>query len=98
MSQIETIVSAKPTLVWVVSAVPTYAGGESSVTAVENCAESAMTVKPQTTPTRSVSQGGPPKVRPISSAQRPDSAMATIGKVVRPPRSDTLPPAYQPPP
>src|SRR5438552_8080198 len=95
-SQIETIVIAKPTQVWVVSAVPTYAGGESSVTAVENCAESATMVMPHTTATRSVSPGGPPNVRPMRSAQSPLTAMAAIVEVVRPQRSETIPPSQQP--
>src|SRR2546428_4230054 len=96
MSQIETIVSAKPTHVWVVRAVPTYAGGDNSVIAVENWAESAMTVTPHTTATAKVSSGGPPKVRPIATAQAPEKAIETIVSVVRPHRSEATPPAQQP--
>src|SRR2546425_10936398 len=59
-SQIDAIVSANPTHVCVVRAVPTYAGGESSVIAVENWAESAMIVIPQTLASASVTSGGPP--------------------------------------
>ena len=61
-----------------VSAVPTYAAGASSVTAVENWAESAITVTPQTTATSKVRSGGPPKVSPIRMAHRPESAMAAM--------------------
>src|SRR5439155_22350642 len=95
-SQIEIIVSAKPTHVCVVRAVPTYAGGESSVIAVENWAESAMTVTPHTTATSRVRSGGPPNVRPIVAAQTPESAIASIVNVLRPHRSDAKPPAQHP--
>ena len=77
-------------------AVPTYAGGESSVIAVENWAESAMTVTPHTTATSRVRSGGPPNVRPIVAAHAPESAIASIVSVVRPHRSDANPPAQQP--
>src|SRR5437773_12481360 len=67
-SQIDAIVSANPTHVCVVRAVPTYAGGESSVIAVENWAESAMIVIPQTLASASVTSGGPPSVNQIGRA------------------------------
>src|SRR5437867_3820664 len=67
-SQIDAIVSANPTHVCVVRAVPTYAGGESSVIAVENWAESAMIVIPQTLASASVTSGGPPSVNPVTAA------------------------------
>src|SRR5262245_3421208 len=95
-SQIETLVSAKPTHVCIVRAVPTYAAGDSSVIAVENWAESAMTVMPHTIATASVSSGGPPNVSPIVAAQSALSAIAVIVAVVRPQRSDTAPPSQQP--
>src|SRR5204863_9355614 len=91
--QIDTSVIANPTHVCVVRAVPTYAGGESSVTAVENCAESAMTLIPHTIATSRVSDGGPPKVSPISAAQAPLTAIAAIVSVVRPQRSAPAPAA-----
>src|SRR5262245_10288142 len=93
ISQIETSVIANPTHVCVVSAVPTYAGGESSVTAVENCAESATTLMPHTSATASVSDGDPPNVRPITAAHAPLTAMAAIVSVVRPQRSAPAPAA-----
>src|SRR5437868_3101949 len=71
ISQIDTSVIANPTQVCVVSAVPTYAGGESSVTAVENCAESATTLTPQTSAIAMVSAGDPPNVSPIVAAHAP---------------------------
>src|SRR2546430_1998739 len=95
-SQIDAIVSANPTHVCVVRAVPTYAGGESSVIAVENWAESAMIVIPQTTASPSVTSGGPPNVSPTTAAHVPEIAMATIVRVVRPQRSDAPPPSQQP--
>src|SRR2546427_13133758 len=73
-SQIEIIVSAKPTHVCVVRAVPTYAGGESSVIAVENWAESAMTVTPHTTATSRVRSGGPPDRQPALAPPPPPRA------------------------
>src|SRR5438309_1380469 len=84
MSQIEISVIEKPTHVCVVSAVPTYAGGESSVIAVENCAESATTLIPHTSATAIVSAGAPANVRPISNAHAPLTAIAAIVSVVRP--------------
>ena len=93
ISQIDTSVIAKPTHVCVVSAVPTYAGGESSVIAVENCAESATTLMPQTIAMTSVSAGGPPNVRPITPAQAPLTAIAAMVSVVRPQRSAPAPAA-----
>src|SRR5262249_49881588 len=92
-SQIETSVIAKPTQVCVVSAVPTYAGAESSVIAVENCAESAMTLMPQTIAIDIVNAGGPPNVNPIAAAHAPLTVIATIVDVVRPQRSAPAPAA-----
>src|SRR5688572_25825384 len=83
-SQMESVVSAKPTQVCVVRAVPTYAGGDSSVTAVENCAESATTLTPHTSATASVASGAPPYVKPIVAAQSPLTAIAAIVAAVRP--------------
>src|SRR5262249_25526268 len=95
-SQIEMFVSAKPTHVCIVSAVPTYAAGDNSVIAVENCAESAMMVMPHTSATTRVSNGGPPNVSPIVAAQSPLAAIATMVAAVRPQRSDTIPPSQHP--
>ena len=55
-----TIVSRNPALVCRVSAVPTCVRGVCSVTSAENCAESATTVKPQTTASTSSTQSGAP--------------------------------------
>ena len=44
-----------------------------AVTAAENCALSAMTVKPHTIATSANSQTGPSKVKPMASAESPDS-------------------------
>src|SRR5205809_7334567 len=97
-SQIDAIVSANPTHVCVVRAVPTYAGGESSVIAVENWAESAMIVIPQTLASASVTSGGPPSVTPVTAAQVAEIAIATIVSAVRPQRPDATPPSQQPSP
>src|SRR5207244_11182167 len=59
-SQIDAIVSANPTHVCVVRAVPTYAGGESSVSAGENWAESGRSVSPQALDGARGAGGGPP--------------------------------------
>ena len=88
--------SANPTHVCVVRAVPTYAGGESSVIAVENWAESAMIVIPQTLASASVTSGGPPSVNPVTAAHAAEIAIATIVSAVRPQRSDAMPPSQQP--
>src|SRR5439155_136768 len=96
VSQIDAIVSANPMHVWVVRAVPTKAGGESSVIAVENWAESATIVTPHTAASPSVTRGGPPNVSPVTAAQVPEIAIALIVSVVRPQRSETTPPSQQP--
>ena len=88
--------SRKPVAVWSASADPDVPGGASSLTAVENCAESATTVMPQTTTTASSSHVGAPNRRPASTAQVPDSAMAAMVSVVRPSRSASAPAATQP--
>ena len=66
------------------------------MTAVENCAESATTVTPQTRASASVTAGGPPNVSPIVAAQSALAAMAAIVAAVRPQRSETTPPSQQP--
>ena len=64
--------------------------------AVENWAESATIVIPQTTARASVRSGGPPNVSPTVAAQVPESVIAAIVSVVRPQRSETTPPAQHP--
>src|SRR5262249_62246216 len=74
----------------------TSAGGDSWGFAVETGAEAATMGPPHIPATASVRLGGPPKVRPIESAQKPLAAMATMVDVVRPQRSETRPPSQQP--
>ena len=74
---------------------PTYAWSACSVTSVENCAESATTVKPQTSAIVSASPCG---TNPIESAQRPETAMQAAVVSGRPTRSPAIPPAMQPSP
>src|SRR6266508_2120153 len=62
----------------------------------ENCAESATTATPHTTPTPSTSHRDLPKVSPIASAQEPEMAMARAVVRVRPQRSPRTPPRQQP--
>src|SRR5712691_11256103 len=79
-----TQVSRNPRLVCRVSAVPTYSCGASSLTAVENCAESATTVTPQISSSGSSVHSGPPNTIPTVSAQLPDSTIAQLVTQVRP--------------
>src|SRR5262245_39617667 len=80
-------VSVKPSASWSVSAVPTYAGSASSVTIVENCAESATTHAPQTSATAGSSHAGPSAAKPTASAHAHETAIASAALVVRPTRS-----------
>ena len=48
------------------------------MTAVENWAESAMTVMPQKTASRKVRAGGPPKDKPIVAAQSPEDPSVRV--------------------
>src|SRR2546425_1196101 len=91
-----TQVSRNPRLVCRVSAVPTYSCGASSLTAVENCAESATTVTPQISSSGSSVHSGPPNTMPTVSAQLPDSTIAQLVTQVRPTRSPYFPPSQQP--
>jgi hypothetical protein len=64
-----TAVSAKPSDVCSVSAVPTASGGTLSVTSTLNCALSAMTKNPHTSASGTTSHGDAPKASPMPSAQ-----------------------------
>src|SRR5262249_13988769 len=75
------------------SAVPTYAWSAYSVTSVENCAESATTVKPQTSATTTAAQTGR---RPMASAHVPEQAISAAVVSARPKRSLNIPPATHP--
>src|ERR1700744_6616377 len=68
----------------------------SSATDAENCAESAMTEIPHTSPMAMVRAGGPPKVAPISSAQQPLMIMERDVTAVLPQRSARHPPPNAP--
>ena len=81
---IVTPVSRKPAAVCSASADPAVPGGASSLMAVENWAESAITVMPQTTSTARMTAVGAPNRRPAAIALDPESAMAAIVRVVRP--------------
>ena len=68
-SRMLAIVSRKPALVCSVRAVPTCVRGLYSLTSAENCAESATTLKPQTTASTSKTKEGAPNVSGESAAQ-----------------------------
>src|SRR5712692_7674074 len=91
-----THVSRNPRLVCNVSAVPTYSCGASSLTAVENCAESATTLTPQISSRGSNAHSVPPNSMPTVSAQLPDSTIAQLVTQVRPSRSAYFPPNQLP--
>src|SRR5918992_1234015 len=63
---------------------------------VENCAESATTVKPHTSPTTSSTHVGAPDKSPINTAQIPEIAIIKLVVFVLPHRSPSTPPAQQP--
>src|SRR5207237_7954474 len=65
---------------------------------VENCAESAATAKPQTSPTSRTTQVGAVTRSPIRTAQDPETSIIEAVVFVRPQRSPSRPPAQQPRP
>src|SRR5438876_11715770 len=73
-----------------------YRGSPSSVTQVENCAESATTLAPQIAATVKSSKGCAPKNNPIIKQQLPLIPMAHEVTIVRPARSATRPATTQP--
>src|SRR6185369_17330486 len=79
--RIVTPVSRNPAAVWIARAEPAVPGGASSEIAVENWAESATTVTPQTTASARVSAGGAPNRKPTEIAQLPERAIAIIVSV-----------------
>src|SRR5437762_6823676 len=89
-------VRRNPRRVWSVRAVPTEAAGASSLTAAENCAESAITAIPHTSNTGTRIQSGRPYTSPTPSAHTPDTTIATLVTVVRPSRSAYRPPSQHP--
>src|SRR5258708_6745862 len=89
-------VSRNPRLVCSVRAVPTYSCGASSLTAAENCAESATTVMPHRSSSGISAASGAANSRPTASAQLPDTAIATLVTIERPQRSPYVPPSQQP--
>src|SRR5262245_11126146 len=91
-------VRMKPVASWSDSADPAVPGGESSETAAENWAESAITVIPQTRPTAVTSAGVAPNRNPIKIAVPPLPAIAAIVSVVRPRVSASAPATTQPMP
>ena len=64
-------VRRNPAVVWSARADPAVPGGASSLMAVENCAESATTVMPQTTRTVSTSPAGASNRSPATTALCP---------------------------
>src|SRR6185437_6432475 len=93
-----TTVSKNPRQVCMVSAVPTYSAGASSVTHAENCAESATMLTPQIS-VRAPSTTGDAaarNARPMPNAQQPLITIAVIVMVVRPNRSASEHAATQP--
>ena len=95
-SWIETIVSRKPTEVWMVNAVPVYSGGLSSVIEAENWAESATTETPQTSKTAVSSGSGAVCKTATSSAMLPLTIIAALVVIVRPMRSALAPATRHP--
>src|SRR3954467_12081931 len=95
-SWIETIVRRKPSEGCTGSAVPTACGGTLSVTSTENCALSAMTKNPQRRATGARSQRLRPKVSPMTMAQAPLTAIASVTSHSRPLRSAAGPPPPRP--
>src|SRR5712692_11960901 len=89
-------VSKKPRLVCSVSAVPTCSAGASSLTAVENCAESATTLTPQTTSRGRSRASDRPNTTPTASEHTPDTTIAALVTSVRPTRSAYFPPSQHP--
>src|SRR5882762_5546 len=89
-------VSRNPRLVWSVSAVPTYSRGASSLTAAENCAESATALIPQTSSNGMSATSVAPKSRPTTLAHVPDTTIAVLVTSVRPQRSAYFPPSQHP--
>src|SRR5687767_5654539 len=98
INQIVATVNRKPIASWSVTAVPTYRWSATSVTIVENWAESATTQKPHTSPTASTTAGRVSISAPIVSAQTPEIAIDRIVVRVRPQQSPSTPPAQQPTP
>src|SRR6266567_9321425 len=73
-----------------------YCGSPSSVTQVENCAESATTLAPQTAAIKSRKTGFAPKNIPTARQQLPLIAIAHEVTTVRPTLSAITPAAKQP--
>src|SRR5882762_5221858 len=89
-------VSRNPRLVCSVNAVPTYSRGASSLTAAENCAESATTLIPHTSSNGMSAASGAPNNRPTATAHIPDTTIAVLVTSVRPQRSAYVPPSQEP--
>src|SRR5512132_1299866 len=96
MSSIDTVVNKNPRQVWMVNAVPMYCGSPSSVIQVENWAESATTLAPQTAAITSNQTGCAPNRAPTIRQQLPLIAMAHDVTVVLPMRSASNPADTQP--
>src|SRR4051794_11017340 len=71
--RIVTPVRVKPAATWTESAEPLVPAGASSETAVENCAESATTVMPQTMATPTTSGTGAPNRNAETTADVPET-------------------------
>src|SRR5689334_2566227 len=94
--RIETTVIAKPIAVWAVTAVPTYSGSATSVSAVENWAESAITAVPHTSMSTTTTAGASPYSAAAATQQAPLTAIAPIVTAGRPRASARTPPRMQP--
>ncbi|GEM_PF-4472200 len=77
---------------------PIRSGGQSSLAAAENCAESATTANPQTRPRAKTSHGFAPKRRPETRQHKPLMAIPTDVTAVLPKRSASFPARRQPAP
>src|ERR1041385_6461961 len=89
-------VSVKPIASCNVSAVPTYPDSAVSRTMVENCAESATPLAPQTSAIMSTTQSGAATRHAIARAHAPETAIASVALVVRPTRSLHAPAHHEP--
>ena len=62
----------------------------------ENCAESPMTLTPQSTETARNRENGPPTAKPIAMAQPPKTNIMEAAANLRPNRSASTPPSSAP--
>ncbi len=75
---------------------PTWSGGENSLTSAENWAESATTAKPQTMTSANSQNGARPKISGVSAAQIALVHIAQIATRARPAVSASHPASTHP--